>query len=81
MCRWGCPTTDTSYQCRWCGTRFCLECKKGDYNGEMKTTKESSFCKKCKQANCIGPRVEYVPPKNQGKNGKGKSSSPAKKKK
>lgn len=37
-----------TYQCKWCGTRFCAECLRGDFNGEMKPG-ETLQCKKCKQ--------------------------------
>ncbi|RNA37119.1 hypothetical protein BpHYR1_045300 [Brachionus plicatilis] len=70
MCRWGCPTTDTTHACKWCGTRFCLECHRGDFNGEMKVTKDATICRKCKQTGCVGPRVEYFPSKNNTNNKK-----------
>lgn len=38
-----------TYACKWCGTRFCMECRKGDFYGEMKVTKDTIICKKCKQ--------------------------------
>ncbi|CAD5119467.1 DgyrCDS8073 [Dimorphilus gyrociliatus] len=58
MCRWGCLTTDTTYMCKWCGTRYCRECLRGDFYGQMK---ESNICRKCNQKRCQGKRVEYYP--------------------
>ncbi|XP_041371835.1 uncharacterized protein LOC121385281 [Gigantopelta aegis] len=89
MCRWGCPTTNTTYQCKWCGTRYCKECLRGEFTGEMK---ESTECRKCRQKKCQGQRVEFVarqPQENQtdnekGKGGvstKGRNSSPSNKRK
>ncbi len=40
-----------TYACKWCGTRFCAACFRGDFNGEMKPNKESLTCKKCRQVN------------------------------
>ncbi|KAK6181667.1 hypothetical protein SNE40_009478 [Patella caerulea] len=57
MCRWGCPGIDTTFMCKWCGTRYCRECMKGDYTGYMF---EESRCRKCNQKNCQGQKVEYV---------------------
>lgn len=48
MCRWGCITIDTTYACKWCGTRFCKECFRGEFHGEMKD-EQPLVCKKCKQ--------------------------------
>ncbi|KAI8495757.1 PREDICTED: cGMP-gated cation channel alpha-1-like [Branchiostoma belcheri] len=75
MCRWGCTTTDTSYMCRYCGTRYCKECLHGEFPGEMKAP---DICRMCNQPNCQGQRVEYVPgheypregDKKRGKSGK-----------
>lgn len=58
MCRWGCTTTNTTYMCKWCGTRYCRECLHGDFVGLMK---ESTHCRICNQKRCQGNRVEYVP--------------------
>ncbi|XP_071493776.1 uncharacterized protein [Diadema antillarum] len=74
MCRWGCPTVDTTYQCKWCGTRYCKACMRGDFTGIML---ESARCRTCNQKKCQGPRVEYVEPKNlpsADKKGRGRSS-------
>ena len=32
--------------CKWCGTRYCKECLKGDFTGEMK---EPTKCRVCNQ--------------------------------
>ena len=32
--------------CRWCGTRYCAECLRGDFTGEMR---EPDRCKVCNQ--------------------------------
>ena len=37
-----------TYACKWCGTRFCAECLRGDFHGEMKGG-DSLKCRKCKQ--------------------------------
>ncbi len=37
-----------TFQCKWCGTRFCRECLKGDFNGQMKD-EAPLVCYKCKQ--------------------------------
>ena len=74
-----------TFACKWCGTRFCLECLRGDFVGEMKSTKDLPLtCRKCKQPNCQGRRVEFAAAKqtdgaNGGKKGGKKSTSPAKK--
>ncbi|XP_078487456.1 uncharacterized protein LOC101242297 [Ciona intestinalis] len=57
MCRWGCVYNDTTYMCRFCGTRFCNDCLKGEFYGLMK---EASHCRQCNQVQCLGRRVEYV---------------------
>ncbi|XP_046570242.1 uncharacterized protein LOC124278558 [Haliotis rubra] len=75
MCRWGCTTTSTTYQCKWCGTRFCKECLRGDFYGEMF---EPGKCRRCNQKRCQGVRVEYVPRPPQeetGEKGKGRGSA------
>ncbi|XP_041460720.1 uncharacterized protein LOC121411898 [Lytechinus variegatus] len=74
MCRWGCPTVDTTYMCKWCGTRYCRACLRGDFTGVMP---EPSRCRKCNQKKCQGERVEYVEPKHPvstDKKGRGLSS-------
>ncbi|KAL4228462.1 hypothetical protein ACF0H5_011509 [Mactra antiquata] len=58
MCRWGCTTTNTTYMCKWCGTRYCKECLRGDFVGLMV---EATQCRVCLQKKCQGVRVEYVP--------------------
>ncbi|XP_053372480.1 uncharacterized protein LOC128546246 [Mercenaria mercenaria] len=63
MCRWGCTTTNTTYMCKWCGTRYCRECLHGDFVGLMT---EATQCRICNQKKCQGNRVEYVPrPKDE----------------
>uniref|UniRef100_A0A1I8GZL1 G_PROTEIN_RECEP_F1_2 domain-containing protein n=2 Tax=Macrostomum lignano TaxID=282301 RepID=A0A1I8GZL1_9PLAT len=57
MCRWGCSLVDTTYMCKWCGTRFCKECLLGDFYGRMK---EPGQCRVCNQKRCQGKRVEFV---------------------
>lgn len=37
-----------TYACKYCGTRFCAECLRGDFHGEMKAG-DTFKCKKCKQ--------------------------------
>ena len=76
MCRWGCSLTNTTYMCKWCGTRYCKECLKGEFYGEMK---EATKCRICNQPRCQGQRVEYVPRPNKpeeedSKNKRGSSS-------
>ncbi|WAR18145.1 hypothetical protein MAR_032739 [Mya arenaria] len=58
MCRWGCTTTNTTYMCKWCGTRYCRECLRGDFLGLMP---EPTHCRICNQKRCQGNRIEYVP--------------------
>ncbi|XP_067952171.1 uncharacterized protein [Watersipora subatra] len=76
MCRWGCATTDTTYMCKWCGTRFCKACKRGEFGtGFMK---DGTWCWQCNQKKCLGKRVEYVPSANKsadGKSARSRSSS------
>lgn len=43
--------------CKWCGTRYCKECLRGDFTGEMK---EPTICRKCNQPKCQGQKVEFV---------------------
>ncbi|KAL5009450.1 hypothetical protein ScPMuIL_011755 [Solemya velum] len=57
MCRWGCYTTNTTYMCKWCGTRYCKECFRGDYQGLMT---DPNKCRICNQNRCQGQRVEFV---------------------
>ncbi|KAK3792140.1 hypothetical protein RRG08_055403 [Elysia crispata] len=57
MCRWGCPENNSTFMCKWCGTRYCRECLKGEYTGLMK---DSTTCAKCHQKKCQGQRVEGV---------------------
>ncbi|XP_033126558.1 uncharacterized protein LOC117124435 [Anneissia japonica] len=57
MCRWGCATVDTTFKCKWCGTRFCRACLRGDFTGCMW---EPGRCRVCNQVKCTGERVEYV---------------------
>ena len=64
-----------------------MECMRGDFVGEMKSSKDLPLtCRKCKQPNCQGRRVEFAAGKQatEGANGKKgggakKSASPAKK--
>ncbi|XP_039267639.1 uncharacterized protein LOC120342739 [Styela clava] len=60
MCRWGCVYNDTTFMCKFCGTRFCNDCLKGEFTGLMR---EAGCCRKCNQYKCVGKRVEYVPGK------------------
>eukprot|EP00057_Strongylocentrotus_purpuratus_P003441 XP_003726654.1 PREDICTED: uncharacterized protein LOC100893749 [Strongylocentrotus purpuratus] len=74
MCRWGCPTVDTTYMCKWCGTRYCRACLRGEFTGVML---EPARCRKCNQKKCQGERVEYVAsklPPSTDKKGRGMSS-------
>ncbi|GFN76886.1 hypothetical protein PoB_000339200 [Plakobranchus ocellatus] len=57
MCRWGCAEFNSTFMCKWCGTRYCRECLKGEYTGLMK---DSTTCAKCHQKKCQGQRVEAV---------------------
>ncbi|XP_064595361.1 uncharacterized protein LOC135461981 [Liolophura sinensis] len=80
MCRWGCTTTHTTYMCKWCGTRYCKECLRGDFIGKMF---EASRCRKCNHPKCQGQRVEYVPTVNtedekNGTSSRARSKSPSK---
>ncbi|XP_076820619.1 uncharacterized protein LOC143465958 isoform X2 [Clavelina lepadiformis] len=50
MCKWFCVFNDTTYMCRFCGTRFCNECLRGNFYGTMKT---KAHCRVCKQANVL----------------------------
>ncbi|KAF6025208.1 hypothetical protein EB796_016474 [Bugula neritina] len=50
MCRWGCQTTDTTYMCKWCGTRFCKECLRGEFGTGI--MRDSSWCFQCNQKKC-----------------------------
>ncbi|XP_078454496.1 uncharacterized protein LOC144721055 [Lampetra planeri] len=72
MCRWGCTTVDTTFMCKWCGTRYCGACGRGDFTGCMS---EPGRCRKCFQKSCQGRRVEYAPPppkeKADGAKGRG----------
>ena len=68
-----------------------MECLRGDFVGEMKSGSKDTplTCRKCKQPNCQGRRVEFAANRQAegagGKKGGGggvgakKSSSPAKK--
>ncbi|XP_064644172.1 uncharacterized protein LOC135497993 isoform X2 [Lineus longissimus] len=74
MCRFGCTTTNTTYMCKWCGTRYCRECLHGEFTGEMK---EENWCRVCNQR-CQGKKVEYVEgyvPKEDNKGKKGRGSA------
>ncbi|XP_011423952.2 uncharacterized protein [Magallana gigas] len=74
MCRWGCALPNTTYMCKWCGTRYCKECLKGEFTGEMK---EPNKCRVCNQVRCQGIRVEYVPrPKTEEDDKKRSKSAP-----
>ncbi|BFZ19903.1 hypothetical protein BsWGS_22942 [Bradybaena similaris] len=57
MCRWGCSEVTTTFMCKWCGTRFCRACLRGEFPGQMK---EATTCAKCKQNKCQGQKVETV---------------------
>ncbi|KAL3852000.1 hypothetical protein ACJMK2_015689 [Sinanodonta woodiana] len=63
MCRFGCTTTSTTYMCKWCGTRYCKECLRGEFVGSMS---DPNKCRVCNQTRCQGQRVEYVPRQNKG---------------
>ncbi|XP_074653240.1 uncharacterized protein LOC141907483 [Tubulanus polymorphus] len=85
MCRWGCQTVSTTYMCKWCGTRYCKECMKGDFAGPML---DPLKCRVCNQVKFQGVRVECVTGhrketegmENGGKMGsKGRSGKPTKK--
>ncbi|CAL1540000.1 unnamed protein product [Lymnaea stagnalis] len=72
MCRWGCPAFNSTFMCKWCGTRYCKECMRGEFAGNMK---ESAICAKCHQKRCQGQKVEGVLKeymKNDENGGKGK---------
>jgi len=43
-----------SYMCKWCGTRYCKECKRGDFQGFMK---ESTKCRICNQVNSLNQYI------------------------
>ncbi|XP_059164462.1 uncharacterized protein LOC131947300 isoform X2 [Physella acuta] len=73
--------------CKWCGTRYCRECLKGEFTGQMR---EAVICAKCNQKNCQGQKVETVlkeymkDDENGGKRGaksagSSRSGSPSKK--
>ncbi|KAK3589488.1 hypothetical protein CHS0354_030611 [Potamilus streckersoni] len=62
MCRFGCTTTSTTYMCKWCGTRYCKECLRGEFVGAMS---DPNKCRVCNQTRCQGQRVEYVPRQNK----------------
>ena len=73
-----------TFQCKWCGTRFCRECLKGDFKGDMKD-ETPLICQKCKQPNCQGKKVEFVQgakkpsvSEKEKKGGKGGSKGKAK---
>ncbi|XP_055892473.1 uncharacterized protein LOC129927425 [Biomphalaria glabrata] len=76
MCRWGCEAFNSTFMCKWCGTRYCRECLKGEFTGAMK---ESTHCVKCNQKRCQGQKVETVLKeymnKEEEKGGKRSSSS------
>ncbi|CAF0804027.1 unnamed protein product [Rotaria sp. Silwood1] len=83
MCRWGCYNYESTYMCKFCGTRFCSECLRGDFYGLMKAP---DHCRKCNQMKCQGKRVEVVvfapgtepkAPKKSSKGGKGASKGKA----
>ncbi|CAF1589836.1 unnamed protein product [Adineta ricciae] len=73
MCRWGCPDYESTYMCKFCGTRYCSECLHGDFHGLMT---QPDHCRKCNQFKCQGKRVEVVvfapgtEPKGSKKSGK-----------
>jgi hypothetical protein len=62
MCRWGCYNYESvrllfgfieinfvflkTYMCKFCGTRYCSDCLRGDFYGLMK---EPDHCRKCNQ--------------------------------
>ncbi|CAF0983199.1 unnamed protein product [Adineta steineri] len=84
MCRWGCDNFESTYMCKFCGTRFCSECLRGDFNGLMT---QGDHCRKCNQTKCQGKRVEIITfapgsePKGSKKTGKGKAAGSKKSKK
>ncbi|CAG5118435.1 unnamed protein product [Candidula unifasciata] len=57
MCRWGCSEVTTTFMCKWCGTRYCKACLRGEFPGLMR---EPTTCAQCKQNKCQGQRVETV---------------------
>ena len=61
MCRWDyCLAIGTTFMCKYCGTRFCCECLRGDFIGLMPTPDK---CFVCNQDNCQGEMVELPPGK------------------
>ncbi|KAH9515515.1 hypothetical protein Btru_011272 [Bulinus truncatus] len=75
MCRWGCEAFNSTFMCKWCGTRYCRECLRGEFTGNMK---EGTICAKCNQKRCQGQKVETVLKeymKQEEKGGKRSSSA------
>ncbi|XP_072019962.1 uncharacterized protein [Amphiura filiformis] len=78
MCRWGCPLTNTTFMCKYCGTRYCKDCLRGEFYGLMI---ENNRCRICNQKKCQGDRVEFVDVKktvSEKDGGKGKKGKAAK---
>lgn len=74
MCRWGkCPDINTVYMCKFCGTRYCHSCLRGDFPGKMYYP---DLCRICKQPYCRGRLVEADMPKNAKKSFSSTALSP-----
>lgn len=74
MCRWGnCPDINTVYMCKFCGTRYCHTCLRGDFPGLMYYP---DLCRICKQSYCRGRLVEADMPKIAKKNFSSAQSPP-----
>lgn len=59
MCRFGtCPEENTVYMCRFCGTRFCIVCLRGEFKGYMYFP---DLCRVCRQRGSRGRLVEKNP--------------------
>ncbi|KAL3314751.1 hypothetical protein Ciccas_006626 [Cichlidogyrus casuarinus] len=80
------------FHCKFCGTRFCNSCLRGEFKGEMKSP---GICKMCNQSDCVGKELTFPNPptpclgereksktkKSKGKKGKkGAKKSKGKKK-
>lgn len=56
MCRWGyCTALDSVFMCKFCGTRYCNVCLRGDYAGVQYYP---DLCRVCRQSYCRGKQVE-----------------------
>ncbi|VDP98552.1 unnamed protein product [Trichobilharzia regenti] len=46
MCHWGeCQALNSLKRCRFCGTKFCTECGRGEFYGVMITFDNCQVCK------------------------------------